>query len=80
VWISRDRVDFLWPVERLIVETDSYRYHRGSLAFEDDHARDNRLMALGYDVLRFTYWRVVNEPDEVAALLRYRLARSGARP
>jgi len=57
----------------LIVETDGYRYHRGSVAFEDDRARDNRLMALGYDVLRFTYWKVVNEPEAVAALVRIRL-------
>ena len=66
-------VDFLWRRQKLIVETDGYRYHRGSVAFERDHARDNRLMALGYDVLRFTYWRVVNEPTEVVALVRKRL-------
>jgi very-short-patch-repair endonuclease len=75
VRIGSDLVDFLWRERRLIVETDGYRYHRGAIAFEDDHARDNRLMALGYDVLRFTYWRVVNEPEAVLALLRSRLAR-----
>jgi Protein of unknown function (DUF559) len=74
--IAGYRVDFLWPDERLIVETDGYRYHRGSVAFEDDHARDNRLMALDYDVLRFTYRRVVDEPEAVVALLRNRLKRS----
>jgi hypothetical protein len=73
VRIGRDRVDFLWRPQRLIVETDSYRYHRGSVAFEDDRARDNRLMAQAFDVLRFTYWRVVNEPDDVIAILRGRL-------
>ncbi|MQA74824.1 MAG: DUF559 domain-containing protein [Solirubrobacterales bacterium] len=78
-WLGPDRVDFLWPRHQVIVETDSYRYHRGSIAFEDDHAKDNRLMALGYDVLRFTYWRVVNEPTAVVALLRDRLARAAAR-
>jgi len=73
VRIGRDRVDFLWRTQRLIVETDSYQYHRGSVAFEDDRARDNRLMAQAFDVLRFTYWRVVNEPDDVIAILRSRL-------
>jgi very-short-patch-repair endonuclease len=41
-------VDFLWPVERLAVETDSHRWHRGSVAFEDDHARDLDLRRRGY--------------------------------
>jgi very-short-patch-repair endonuclease len=66
-------VDFLWREQRLIVETDGYRYHRGSAAFEDDHMRDNRLMALGGTVLRFTYRRVVEAPEEVAALVRMHL-------
>jgi len=71
-WIGRDRVDFLWRESRLIVETDGYRYHRGRVAFEDDHARDNRLRELGFEVLRFTYWRVIDEPGAVAALVRHR--------
>jgi very-short-patch-repair endonuclease len=33
-------------------------------------------MAFGYDVLRFTYRRVVDEPEAVAALVRTRLART----
>lgn len=72
------RVDFLWPAERVIVETDGYRYHRGTVAFDDDHARDNHLMALGYDVLRFTWRRVTNEPTAVADLVRSRLARAAS--
>jgi very-short-patch-repair endonuclease len=76
VRVAGFEVDFLWREQRLIVETDGYRYHRGSVAFEDDRARDNRLMALGYDVLRFTYWKVVNEPEAVAALVRARLTRT----
>jgi very-short-patch-repair endonuclease len=39
-------VDFLWREQRLIVETDGYRYHRGSAAFEADRERDNRLREL----------------------------------
>jgi very-short-patch-repair endonuclease len=78
VRIARFRVDFLWPAQRVIVETDGYRYHRGSVAFHDDRRRDNSLMHLGYDVIRFTYWSVVNEPGRVIGLLRARLER-GAR-
>jgi very-short-patch-repair endonuclease len=69
VQVGGYEVDFLWREQRLIVETDGYRYHRGSAAFEAGHMRDNRLMALGYTVLRFTYRRVVEAPEDVAALV-----------
>jgi hypothetical protein len=37
VRIGRWTVDFLCRAERLAVETDFFDYHRGSVAFEDDH-------------------------------------------
>jgi very-short-patch-repair endonuclease len=79
VWVGRDRVDFLWRRHRVVVETDSYRYHRGRVAFENDHARENRLIENGFEILRFTYSRVINEPDAVAALVRRRLAVAARR-
>jgi very-short-patch-repair endonuclease len=63
-------VDFLWRGRRLIVETDGYRYHRGRQAFEDDHARDLDLRALGFEVRRFTYRQVTGNPGRIAATLR----------
>jgi very-short-patch-repair endonuclease len=65
--------DFLSPWASLIVETDGYRYHCGRAAFEHDHARQARLIAHGYEVLRFTWRQVVDEPEEVIAALRARL-------
>jgi very-short-patch-repair endonuclease len=79
VWIGRDRVDFLWRESRVVVETDGYRAHRGSVAFEADRARDNRLLELGFEVLRFTYRRVADEPEAVARLVRHRLALAARR-
>ena len=73
VRIGRDLVDFVWSPQRLAVETDGYRYHHGPVAFEDDRARDNRLTALGYEVLRFTHAMLTNEPRESIALVRERL-------
>jgi very-short-patch-repair endonuclease len=64
------RVDFLWPKQRLIVETDGYRYHSGRQAFEDDRARDVELRLLGYDVVRFTHRQLTHDPAGVAAALR----------
>jgi len=62
-------VDFLWRDARLVVETDGYRFHRGRQAFEDDRARDLDLRARGYDVLRFSYRQVADEPERVAAVV-----------
>ncbi len=69
-------VDFLWRAERLIVETDGYRYHRGSQAFEDDHARELEFHARGYTFRRYSYRQVTTEPHAVAAAVREALQRS----
>jgi Transcriptional regulator, AbiEi antitoxin/Protein of unknown function (DUF559) len=68
--IGRWKVDFLWREARLVVETDSYRYHRGSVAFEDDHARDLGLRRLGFTVRRYTGAQIRNRPTVVVADLR----------
>jgi len=73
VRIGRFLVDFLWRARRVIVEVDGRRFHRGALATSDDLLRDQRLRELGYVVLRFSYWQVVNEPGEVVAIVRTRL-------
>ncbi|MEK6276989.1 MAG: DUF559 domain-containing protein [Actinomycetota bacterium] len=62
-------VDFFWREQALIVETDGYRYHRGRQAFEDDHARDLQLRLLGYQVLRFSYLQVAEEPRLIVEAL-----------
>lgn len=67
VQIGRWTVDFLWRGERLAVETDSFRYHRGSVAFEDDHQRDLDLRARGLKIRRFTGRQLREEPDRVVA-------------
>ena len=46
-------VDFCWPEQRLIVETDGGR-HLTRAAFERDRARDALLTATGWRVMRFT--------------------------
>lgn len=65
--IGRWEVDFAWREQRLVVETDSFTYHRGSVAFQNDHARDLDLRQRGYTVLRFTDEQIDYEPDRVAA-------------
>jgi hypothetical protein len=67
------RVDFYWPEQGLAVETDSWEYHRGSAAFEDDHARDLELRAHGIATRRYTGDQLEAAPDAVAADLRVAL-------
>jgi len=71
-------VDFLWRAQCLVVETDSFLYHRGSVSFEDDYARDLDLRSAGYTVLRFNDRQLEEEPERVAALAAAELARARA--
>lgn len=67
-------VDFLWREARLVVETDSYLYHRGVIAFQDDRGRDLELARCGHRVLRLSERQVDDEPERVAATLAGQLA------
>jgi very-short-patch-repair endonuclease len=68
-------VDFCWMEEKLVVETDGYRAHRGRTAFEDDRARDLMLRQLGYEVLRLSYRQVFDDSARIATVLRAALER-----
>ena len=75
---ARWEVDFLWRSRRLVVETDYWIYHRGSVAFEDDHARDLDLSDAGYTVLRFTDRQLEGEAERVARVVAGALASYGS--
>ena len=62
-------VDFSWPEQRLIVETDGHRHHGTRAAFERDRERDSVLTAKGWRVVRITHRRLARQPREVAELL-----------
>ena len=64
----------------LIVETDSWRYHKTRRAFENDRARDALTTAAGYRTLRFTDRRLTNDPAAVAAAIAATLASPDNRP
>jgi very-short-patch-repair endonuclease len=67
VRLGRWTVDFLWREERLVVEVDSYLYHRGRVAFQDDHARELDLRSHGYEVRRFDERQIEKESGRIAA-------------
>ena len=49
-----DVVDFHWPQFNLVVEVDSWEYHRLRRPFEEDKRRGNRLELAHVMVLRYT--------------------------
>jgi Protein of unknown function (DUF559) len=58
--------DFCWPSRRLVVEADSYAWHRSPAALTADRERDVELTLAGWRVLRFTYAQVTRRPKWVA--------------
>jgi very-short-patch-repair endonuclease len=75
VKVGKWEVDFLWRSQRLVVEADFFGYHRGSVAFEDDHARDLDFRRTGYTVHRYTDVQLEAEPERIAADVAAALGR-----
>jgi very-short-patch-repair endonuclease len=63
-------VDMHWPGTKLIVEVDSYEYHRTAAEFENDRRRDAHLKRRRYEVLRVTDTWLTTDPAGVAATVR----------
>jgi very-short-patch-repair endonuclease len=70
------RVDFFFADHHLAVETDSWEYHQGSVAMEDDHARDLALRGHGIETRRYTGDQLEAPSDAVVADLREALGRA----
>jgi very-short-patch-repair endonuclease len=66
-------VDILFPERRLVVEVDGRAWHVDLDRFQRDRDRQNRLVAAGYTVLRFTADDVAFRPDDVVAVIRRQL-------
>jgi len=60
-------LDLAWPVQRLALECDSEAYHMSVEQFRWDRERQNRLVLLGWTVLRCTYRDVTTRPAWLAA-------------
>jgi very-short-patch-repair endonuclease/predicted transcriptional regulator of viral defense system len=75
VRVAGYEVDFLWHVERLVVEVDGFAFHSSARAFERDRRRDAALTAAGFRVLRVTWRQIVGEPELLLATLVQALLR-----
>jgi hypothetical protein len=56
--------DFLYREKRLIAEADGRDPHTIRKAFNSDRRRDQRLMLLGWRVVRFTWQQITSRPTE----------------
>ena len=65
---GRER-DFVFVEQRLVVETDTWRYHGTRRAFEDDRHRDAMPLRAGYRTVRVTDTQLEYEPEAVVATL-----------
>jgi very-short-patch-repair endonuclease len=72
--IAGKRRDFVWREQRLVVETDGYRFHSSRAAMQRDRQRDRELTALGWRPARFTYEEVAFERARVGVELATLLA------
>ncbi len=68
------RPDFLWAERRLVVEADGSAWHEHRLAREDDVAKQVRLEAAGYRVIRVTWRQAIAHPEQTIARLRAALS------
>ncbi len=74
--IGRWEADFLWPAERLVVELDSYEFHKDRITFERDRRKDMALRDAGYVVIRITGSQLTQEPLLVIAHIARALDRA----
>jgi len=72
-------VDCAWPEERVIVELDGRQTHDTAYAFEEERARDRRLEATGWRVIRVTWRQLAENAAELEADLRRLLGLSPRR-
>ena len=64
------RVDCRWPLQKLTVELDGYRYHHSRHAWEQDRRREREARARGDEFRRYTFGDVMEEPDAMLGELR----------
>lgn len=60
-------IDFADPALKIAIEVDGRAFHSDRHSFERDRERQNMLVVRGWVVLRFTWERIVNDPEGVLA-------------
>lgn len=66
-WVAR--VDFMYPLLKLVIELDGRRYHTALLDRERDERRDNELVRSGLRVVHLTWKQLTRERAWVVELV-----------
>ena len=66
-------LDFAFVGQRVAIEIDGRAWHSAGDRFQSDRSRQNRLVLLGWTVLRFTWDDLVHRPDDVIREVRLAL-------
>jgi very-short-patch-repair endonuclease len=74
VYVDGLLVDFYWPDAGLVVEVDSFAWHRSRHSFEEDRRRDAIHAVAGRRTLRPTHRRIEHETDALVEDIRRLLA------
>jgi hypothetical protein len=72
-------VDAVFPAHKVIVELDSWEFHKNRIAFETDRERDAETLAHGFITVRITWQRIHEAPAREAARLQAILAQRAPR-
>ncbi len=67
-------LDAVFGAEKVVVELDSWAFHRGKIAFESDRERDAHMLANGFVTVRVTEERLGGRPRDEAERLHAILA------
>ena len=70
VVVEGEEVDAHWPGTTLVVELDSWEWHRARAAFERDRAKNLKLEAAGYSVVPLTHRQLTRDRQVVGGRLR----------
>jgi hypothetical protein len=69
-FVAGYELDAYWPRQRFAVELDTFEYHGGRGAFEEDRIRQENLKLAGIEMTRITGSRIGREPAAVMQRLR----------
>jgi very-short-patch-repair endonuclease len=64
------RIDVAFPTQRVAVEVDGWAFHTDRAAFQRDRVRQNRISLHGWQVLRFTWLDLTEQPARVVAEIK----------
>ena len=64
------RVDVGFPVQKVAIEVDGFAFHSGAEEFQIDRTRQNDIVLMRWQVLRFTWLDLTEYPDRVIAVIK----------